>query len=160
MTEETFTYDEDLGVVEGRENLWRAVLAQTIAEASGRVVSPNSPSHRASVIRKARDYITIPNDDFDTVCSLAGLDPEAVREGVARQLTNPSTPAPQEAPKPRQIQKHTFNGESLTVGEWSKRTGLSTHTIRSRLRLGWSIEQTLTRPKQGGTITLAGEVAP
>ncbi len=41
-----------------------------------------------------------------------------------------------------------FNGESLTISEWSKKTGLPRSTIKNRLRLlHWSIEKTLTTPK-------------
>ena len=86
MTEERQTYNEDLDVVEGRENLWRAVLALTIAEASGRVISGETPRNRARITAEARDYLTLPNENFNIVCSLAGLDPDAVRGGLKRQL--------------------------------------------------------------------------
>ena len=33
---------------------------------------------------KARRWLTKPNQDFNTVCHLAGLDPMAVRERVTR----------------------------------------------------------------------------
>lgn len=38
------------------------------------------------------------------------------------------------------------DGQSHTVIEWSEISGLAQHVIRSRLRLGWSIEDALTRP--------------
>ena len=42
----------------------------------------------------------------------------------------------------------TYNGESLTFEEWSKRTGLSVALIRGRLNdEGWSVERTLSTPK-------------
>ena len=37
-------------------------------------------------------------------------------------------------------------GESLTLMQWSRRTGLSKHTIWRRLEKGWSVEKTLTTP--------------
>lgn len=40
----------------------------------------------------------------------------------------------------------TLNGETLTIGEWSQRTGLPWDAIRSRLRYGWSVERALTEP--------------
>ena len=40
----------------------------------------------------------------------------------------------------------TFNGETHTVSEWAKITGLSRGLIKDRLRLGWSIERALTEP--------------
>lgn len=38
------------------------------------------------------------------------------------------------------------NGETLTIREWSERTGLARWVIRSRLQKGWSAERTLTEP--------------
>ena len=40
----------------------------------------------------------------------------------------------------------TFAGETLTVSEWSRRTGLSVEVIVMRLGRGWDLETTLTRP--------------
>ena len=38
-----------------------------------------------------------------------------------------------------------FNGESLTIAQWAKRTGIKKHTIHARVtRYGWSIEDALT----------------
>lgn len=37
-----------------------------------------------------------------------------------------------------------FNGKSMTVGQWSKETGLHHGTITNRLDQGWSAERTLT----------------
>lgn len=92
MSEEAFTYNEDLGTVEGRENLWRAVLRQVIAEAGGMGIKDETPAGRARAIAEARAYLTEYNRDFNTVCSLAGLDPEAVRDRVKRQLANAQSP--------------------------------------------------------------------
>ena len=41
----------------------------------------------------------------------------------------------------------TFKGETQTLSEWARRTGINQTTIRSRLdRLGWSTEKALTIP--------------
>ena len=37
-------------------------------------------------------------------------------------------------------------GERLTLMQWSRRTGLSKHTISRRIIKGWSVEKTLTTP--------------
>lgn len=42
----------------------------------------------------------------------------------------------------------TFRGETLSLSEWSKKTGVPPSTILSRLKLGWSIGDALTRPRQ------------
>lgn len=39
-----------------------------------------------------------------------------------------------------------LNGETHTIAEWSRITGLSWLTIRQRLRYGWTVERTLTEP--------------
>jgi hypothetical protein len=38
------------------------------------------------------------------------------------------------------------NGKRLTVSEWAELTGLSYQIIMGRLRLGWSVKETLTTP--------------
>ncbi|WBF81889.1 hypothetical protein [Staphylococcus virus vB_SurM-PSU6] len=39
-----------------------------------------------------------------------------------------------------------FQGKELCVTEWSDLTGIASGTIHSRLRMGWSIEKTLSTP--------------
>lgn len=43
----------------------------------------------------------------------------------------------------------TCKGESLSISEWSERTGIRRGTIVSRLRLGWSPEMALTPVTEG-----------
>jgi hypothetical protein len=40
----------------------------------------------------------------------------------------------------------TFNSHTLCVTEWAEEVGLPARSIHNRLRLGWSIEKTLTTP--------------
>ena len=40
----------------------------------------------------------------------------------------------------------TWNGETLTLAEWSQRTGIRVNTLLQRCRKGWSVEQVLTTP--------------
>jgi len=40
----------------------------------------------------------------------------------------------------------TFNGMSLTVAQWSEHLGFKVGVIFTRLRLGWSVEKSLTTP--------------
>lgn len=37
-----------------------------------------------------------------------------------------------------------YNGENLTIAQWSDKTGIKENTICFRLKSGWSIEETLT----------------
>lgn len=43
----------------------------------------------------------------------------------------------------------SFNGETHTLSEWAEKKGINSITIRSRLRLGWSVERALTEPSFG-----------
>jgi hypothetical protein len=44
----------------------------------------------------------------------------------------------------------TWKGETLTVAEWSQRTGIRVKTLLERCRKGWPVERVLTTPP-GGT---------
>lgn len=48
-----------------------------------------------------------------------------------------------------------WNGETLTLIEWSEKTGLSTDTIRNRLRSGWRVEHALTVPSDDKHLSVA-----
>ncbi len=47
----------------------------------------------------------------------------------------------------------THGGRTMNAVQWAAELGLSANTLRSRLRLGWSVERTLTEPlgAQGGS---------
>lgn len=40
--------------------------------------------------------------------------------------------------------KYTFSGTTATLKEWAITTGIREDTIRSRIRAGWTIEDSLT----------------
>lgn len=44
-----------------------------------------------------------------------------------------------------------FNGEKHTITEWSEITGIGKTTIKERLNMGWTIEETLTKPARKRT---------
>lgn len=39
-----------------------------------------------------------------------------------------------------------YNGKKLTIAQWSRETGINRYALRDRLKRGWSIEDSLTRP--------------
>lgn len=43
----------------------------------------------------------------------------------------------------------TFNNQTLTVMEWSEKTGIKRSTINERLRRNWPIDQVLTKATRG-----------
>ena len=40
----------------------------------------------------------------------------------------------------------TYNGETHTMMQWSEITGINFHTIKGRLKMGWTIERAFTTP--------------
>lgn len=44
--------------------------------------------------------------------------------------------------------KLSLNGKTMTLQEWEKETGLPAQVIKSRLSYGWSVEDSLTRPRR------------
>lgn len=108
MTPERFADDE--GTMLGEQQLWQAVLAQTIAEATtGRVVGETGPQ-RMRLVSQARDYLTKPNPDFDIVCSLAGLEPDAVRESAQRVIA--AAPSVEQLVTPKQAPRNITTDEA------------------------------------------------
>lgn len=43
----------------------------------------------------------------------------------------------------------TFNGETHSRQEWSRKLGLSPSAVSSRIRAGWPVEKVLTTPRSG-----------
>lgn len=44
---------------------------------------------------------------------------------------------------------YTAFGHTRTLTEWQTATGMSKHTIRNRITLGWTVEDAVTRAVQG-----------
>ena len=59
----------------------------------------------------------------------------------------------------RSLRKLTYKGQTLTIAQWSRVTGLKYQTIRARLNSGWTVEQALTEPLQRGTKRFAQDTA-
>ena len=140
--------------------LWQEVLRLAVDEAlHGPLEASKLPvgDTVGKVWQRARDYILVPNADFAVVCQLAGLEPDAVREAMARQFAGHPV---SEAGRPRYIVKakpakpkaertrYTYKGETLTVPEWARRTGVPESRIRHRLNNCWTLEEALTAPKR------------
>jgi hypothetical protein len=54
-----------------------------------------------------------------------------------------SPPFVRQRPK-RHSKRYEFQGESLTIPEWAKRTGIPRNTLALRIKAGWSLERALT----------------
>jgi hypothetical protein len=95
-----------------------------------------------------------PNEEFrralerETDLSLRE-DPERRRMHTSMDLPRSRSPSDDRS---RPVRRHhrydelTWNGETLTLVEWSQRTGIQAEVLLRRLRRGWSAEQVLTTP--------------
>lgn len=62
--------------------LWCAVLSQAITDATTKRIGKDAQRDQ----RAAIEWLSTDNRDFRTVCTLAGVDPEAVRDRLMRLL--------------------------------------------------------------------------
>ncbi|MDD9730453.1 hypothetical protein PVW46_11090 [Mameliella sp. AT18] len=69
-------------------NLWAAVLLQAIDDAvRGVKASDGNFDTRVFMVEQARAYFTRRNEDLDEICIFLGLNPDAVRSHVIRQIS-------------------------------------------------------------------------
>jgi hypothetical protein len=101
-----------------------------------------------------------PNEEFrrrlerETDLSLRG-DPERrrfYRSGDLPHSRSSSDDRPPAAMPHSGVDVLTWNGEALTLIEWSQRTGIRVETLLRRCRNGWSVEQVLTTPPGEGRV--------
>ncbi|MEQ8899284.1 MAG: hypothetical protein RID23_19555 [Roseovarius sp.] len=78
---------------DGNRALWCEVLALAISDALDGIRGVHRDRLlKVRAIEAARRYIIEPNHDFNFVCTNAGIDPEVVRERLAKQITDAPTP--------------------------------------------------------------------
>jgi hypothetical protein len=132
------------------QTLWCEVLYKVVTDAvEGASVDAGSrdAATRSKQTEAARRYITHPNVDFNEVCTLAGLNPIAVREHVTRQIAKAPAPAELTGRNRYKSRPLTYDGQTLKIAEWSKITGLPLTTLRARVANGWDTTRALTTPK-------------
>ncbi|PJF10787.1 hypothetical protein [Pseudorhodobacter sp. MZDSW-24AT] len=124
--------------------LWQEVLSRTIADAR---LDPSSwpiPESAYEETAEARKYLTTPSKDLATVCSLAGVESDALVERMQRRVAGVPILSDEGIQTRRKRGKTlTHEGKTVTVLAWSKITGLTPSTIYSRLRHGWPLEDVL-----------------
>ncbi|KGJ13600.1 hypothetical protein [Paracoccus sanguinis] len=139
--------------------LWQAVLLRQVDDALSGVEGSNGESRqvRLKMIRQARAFLTTMSDDLTELCSLAGMDAEAVIIAMRDRIAEAPTPEELVEGKPRKdtvknkperpkriARTLTHNGETLTVREWAARIGVTPHTIHVRLTAGWDVADAVT----------------
>lgn len=105
-----------------------------------------------SEIKRVRGYILRPNRDFNIVCAFVGLDPEAVRNRLKKQIAEADERSASKASKRgrgpgRAPTMLTAFGETKPLAEWAPIAGISRSAIYQRIRVkGMDAEDALTAP--------------
>ncbi|QOZ76718.1 hypothetical protein XH83_15415 [Bradyrhizobium sp. CCBAU 53351] len=150
--------------------LWRAVIAQAIADASGK--SDCTTFER----RTAHDWLLRSNGNFNRACALADLDPDytrklaqqrieqradkaAVKSAKATEKSATATPKASST-RLRKGQLYEFGGKRLTILQWAKEIGCTYPVLYYRISNGWPIERALTTPFRKMTRNTECQPAP
>lgn len=146
--------------------LWQEVLLRQIADARLDASYWPVPVSAHDETAEARRYLTRPSKDLAHVCSLAGVDMEALIDRLRKRVASvpPLEPARVKSPRVRDLVIE-HDGRSLSVDQWEKITGIAARIIRERLRRDWTPADALTVPAGGTrratqpaqTITYQGE---
>ena len=145
--------------------LWQAVLQRQVDDA---LSGPQGilPSNSVGTIKAARRYLTSRGKGLDMVCTLAGLDPQAVVEAMRRRIAaapspeqvardhkrrdalTPQTPKPKRPPP--EARTITIDGETKSLAEWCGLSGIKLATAKRRLNDGWNPAEAVTLSTAAG----------
>lgn len=128
--------------------LWQEVLLRVITDARLEPSSWPVPTSACNETTEAREYLTTPSDDLAQVCSFAGVDIQALLVRMQGRVAKvPPVQATGKRKRNPNTHKYppviTYAGETLTIRQWSERTGVNQATIRGRLKKGWPMEQVM-----------------
>ena len=109
--------------------LYSAVIAQALNDAC--TAMPCSTC-TASDRDEARNWFRNAGKDFQEVCALAGLEWDAVQLRALAKIEQVEATGISMGKSSRwHPLNYTVNGETMTLGEWTKRLGLSDNTLYS-----------------------------
>lgn len=98
----------------------------------------------------ARNWLLIPNSDFNTVCDLAGLDPDSTRAHAGKIIADAdSIMKDRPARKATSTQRfYEHGGKRLNISGWSRKLGVCNGSISRRLSKGMPFEDIVKLIKQ------------
>lgn len=132
--------------------LWQIVLTQAVNDALIGVTGSDGGTRQSKIqaTYAARTYFTKPDKDLAMICTLAGLDPTAVREAMTKRITAAPTPEDlfigSRRLNPNAASLITHNGTTRTLHAWAAMTGIAASNLRDRISSGWTTERALTTP--------------
>lgn len=106
----------------------------------GRGIKVCDEWHDIANFEKWADETYIPNTTLDRINSDSGYSPANCRWATKSEQANNKS----------NTHLLTLNGETHTVSEWSKITGINRSTLNNRMWRGWSDEDVLTAPVTHG----------
>lgn len=131
------------------ETLWRAVIEQQLRDGVCTLKDGASIRYR----NEARAWFNSSNPSFRYVCDLAGFKPvqlankaQALFAEADKAPAKPARPRTPRDPSTYKSKRYSYNGQCLTLREWSAQTGITVAALQSRLQLKWPIERMLTQP--------------
>ncbi|WP_417264230.1 hypothetical protein [Celeribacter sp.] len=143
-------------------DLWTAVLLLAVEDATFGIGGESGSSRKSKLrmIEETRTFLTTENEDLQIVCDGADLDMMQVIEHMRKRIAEAPTAeelldgvqkrriehnaSQRKEQEKRSIPTYTHNGETLTLAEWSERTGLKVSTIHARLGRGWPLAKALS----------------
>lgn len=88
--------------------------------------------------------------DFKILLELASveyLEPDQAIRTLEKESRSKPKPKPKTPPKRRRLNpRYSYQGETLTLSEWSHQTGISVKTLRMRVARGMSFDKAITTP--------------
>ena len=136
--------------------LWQSVLLRAVEDAFSEPPKGSANAGRRHEILDARAYLTRPSKDLWHVCSLAGVDMEALTDRMRKRIADASQPNTSEIANPdrprisRLAKRYEFEGQRMTLKQLSEMSGVSAGLIGSRLRKKWPIEAALNPENLAG----------
>lgn len=133
------------------QTLWREVLALAVQDAIvGSTDAGQTKQTKINQTIQARTYLTTASADLATVCTLADLDPVAVREAMIKRIAAAPTPEQLFSVSRRRMHSATImlthEGQTHDLTTWAKITGVSKQALRNRVRKKWDAQRILTTP--------------
>jgi hypothetical protein len=135
-------------MAKGEQQLWCAVIEQALADAARPLVS--NKLERFEQVR-ARDWFLGASPYFKRVCSLAGMEWDRLRSIAVQKIeaarSNDAPIRGQTVPlRPRSKRRaklYENDGLSLTIDQWAVKAGISSASIRVRLKDGMTIAEAI-----------------